>query len=209
VNSIPFVGICLLRIERGSYIESPYNEGVGSLSCAVRCLLSSSMESQDIISLNETGGLIMATHTLEAVFSHYTDTAATLQEQNVGNNDVAQASAVMPATTISPGRRCEARIEYRSMCSYEVLEAIDDESVVIEQGEAVALNRSTEGMLLLMGQAPHAKQLIEVHTPRSGWGRTVNVFEARWTRPVEVESLGNLYLVGCRRIFGPCHYLSF
>ncbi|MGH7147285.1 MAG: hypothetical protein ACREIJ_05210 [Nitrospiraceae bacterium] len=149
----------------------------------------------------------MATHTLEAMFSHYT--AATLQEQNVGNKEVGQASGVMPATTIPLGRRCEARMEYRCLCSYEVLEATDEESVVIGQGEAFALNRSTEGMLLLIALAPHAKQLIEVHTPRSGWGRTANVFETRWARPVQVESLGNLYLVGCQRIFGPCHYLSF
>lgn len=64
-------------------------------------------------------------------------------------------------------------------------------------------------MLLLIAMAPHAKQLIEVHTLRSGWGRTVNVFETRWTRAVQVKSFGNLYLVGCHRIFGPCHYLSF
>ncbi len=149
----------------------------------------------------------MATHPLEAMLSH--STAVTELEQNIGNNDVVQASAVMPATTIPPGRRSEARMEYRGICSYEVLEAIDEESVVIEQGEAFPINRSTEGMLLLMGQARQAKQLIEVHTRRSGWGRTANVFEVRWTRPVQVESLGSLYLVGCRRIFGPCHYLSF
>ena len=151
----------------------------------------------------------MATHTLEAMLSHYTYTAGTLQEKHVGNTEVDQASGVMPATTIPPGRRCEARMEYRCMCSYEVLEAIDEESVVIGQGEAFALNRSKEGILLLIALAPHAKQLIEVHTSRSGWGRTVNVFETRWARPVQVESLGNLYLVGCQRIFGPCHYLSF
>lgn len=100
-------------------------------------------------------------------------------------------------------------MDYRSTCSYEVLEAIDDKSVVIGQGEAFALNQSKEGILLLIALAPHAKQLIEVHTPRSGWGRTAHVFETRWTKPVQVESFGNLYLVGCRRIFGPCHYLSF
>ena len=100
-------------------------------------------------------------------------------------------------------------MEYRCLCSYEVLEATDEESVVIGQGEAFTLNRSTEGMLLLIALAPHAKQLIEVHTPRSGWGRTANVFETRWAKPVPVGSLGNLYLVGCQRIFGPCHYLSF
>ena len=64
-------------------------------------------------------------------------------------------------------------------------------------------------MLLLTALDPQAKQLIEVHTSRSGWGKTVNILETRWTRPVPVESLGTLYLVGCRRIFGLCHYLSF
>ena len=149
----------------------------------------------------------MAKHTHEEMLSH--SAAARLQEQSGGNKDVDQAPAVMPATTIPLGRRCEARMKYRGMCSYEVFEAIDEESAVIDQGEAFALNRSTEGILLFMGQAPHAKQLIEVHIPRSGWGRTANVFEVRWTRPVQVESPGNLYLVGCQRIFGPCHYLSF
>jgi hypothetical protein len=149
----------------------------------------------------------MTTHTLEEILSH--SPAVTQWEQNVGNKDVDRAFAVKPATTIPPGRRCEARMDYRYMCSYEVLEAIEGNSVVIGQGEAFALNRSMEGMLLLIALAPHARQLIEVHTTRSGWGRTVNVFETRWARPVRVESLGNLYLVGCQRIFGPCHYLSF
>lgn len=72
-------------------------------------------------------------------------TAVTELEQNVGNNDVVQASAVMSATTIPPGRRSEARMEYRGICSYEVLESIDEESVVIEQVEAFPINRSREG----------------------------------------------------------------
>jgi len=120
----------------------------------------------------------MATHTLEATLSRYP--AVTIRESNVGVGDkhIDRTSAVTLATTIPPGRRCEARTESRSMCSYEVLEAIEEESVVIEQGKVFALNRSTEGMLLLMVRAPHAKQLIEVHAPRFRWGRTVNVLEA-------------------------------
>ena len=149
----------------------------------------------------------MAMHTLEALHSH--DTAVTLWKQHVREKEIDQASGVMPAVTISSERRCEARMEYRRMCSYEVIEAMDEESIVTEQGEVFALNRSTEGILLFMGRAPHAKQLIEVHTHRSGWGRTVNVFETRWAKPVQVKSHGKLYLVGCRRIFGPCHHLSF
>jgi hypothetical protein len=132
----------------------------------------------------------------------YPSPAVTSQEQNVGNNDVDRASSMMPATVISLGHRCEARMDYQSMCSYEGLEAIDEASVVIWQGNAFALNRSTKGMLLLMGLVPHAKQLIEVHTLQSGWWRAANVFEVRWTRPVQVESFGNLYLAGCRHISG-------
>lgn len=143
----------------------------------------------------------MATHRRKAMPSH--SATATGRERNVGNTDAVQASAEMPAATIPLERRREARMDYRQMCSYEVLEAIEEKSVVIRQGEVSALNRSTEGILLLMGRVPHEKQLIEVHTPGSGWDRTVNIFETRWARPARVESPGNLHLVGCQRIFGP------
>jgi hypothetical protein len=161
------------------------------------------MKSHDITLPDEIGGLVMAMHTFKEGLSH--STAVAQWDWNVGNSDVGQTSL---ATTIPPGRRCEARMEYRRMCSYEVLAAIEGESVVIGHGEAFAFNQSTEGMLLLIALAPHVKQLIEVRTSRSGWGRTVNIFETRWAKPLQVVS-GNLYLVGCRRIYGPCHYLSF
>lgn len=108
----------------------------------------------------------MATHTVEAMFSH--SAAASKREGKVGNIVINQVSVVTPAVATLPERRCEARMDYRHMCSYAVFESIEGKFVVIEQGEAFALNRSTEGILLLMGQAPHSKQLIELHTPRSG-----------------------------------------
>jgi hypothetical protein len=149
----------------------------------------------------------MATHTFEAMLSH--SAAAPRQEQKVGSIDIDQSSVVASAMAALPERRREARMDYRHMYSYAVFEPIEGKSVVIEQGEAFALNRSTEGILLLMGQAPRPKQLIELRTPRSGWGRTVTVFETRWVKPVQVELLGSLYLVGCQRVFDSCHYLSF
>jgi hypothetical protein len=147
----------------------------------------------------------MATHIQHIMRSHSPED--TQQEQEGGSHDTDHRSSLMPVTCL--GRRCEARMNYQCLCSYEVLEAIEEESVVIEKGKAIALNRSTKGILLFMRQAPHARQLIEVHTPRYRWGRTVTVFDVRWIRPVQVESFGNRYLVGCRRMFGPCHYLSF
>jgi hypothetical protein len=130
-------------------------------------------------------------------------------KQGAENQDSDQTSDGMPVMPIPSERRREARMGLRCMCSYEVLEAIEEKPVGIRQGKAFAFNQSTEGMLLLIGVAPREKQLIEVHSPSSGWGRTVNVFETRWTKPLPVESLGGLYLIGCKRIFGPLRYLSF
>jgi hypothetical protein len=143
----------------------------------------------------------MATHILETMVS--CSAIGAVRGRNVGNIDVTQVSAGMPAATIPPERRGEARRDYQQMCSYEMLEGIGEKSVIIRQGEVFALNLSKEGMLILMGQAPQKKQLIEVHSIQHGSDQTVNVFETKWARPVPVESLGKLYLVGCQRIFGP------
>jgi len=121
----------------------------------------------------------------------------------VKNKDVSRLFNAMTAAITPPERRCETRMEYRCRCSYEVVEAIDEEVAFFEYGEAFAFNRSGGGMLLVMGHPLHVAQLIEVHAFHSQWGRTVNVCEARWARPIQVESLGNLYLVGCRRLFDP------
>lgn len=149
----------------------------------------------------------MGTNTLEpdcfAIREH------TRKERKLGDIDIDQVSAGMRAAKIPPGLRCEARMNSRRLCPYEVIEAIDGTSVVIGHGEALVLNQSTGGLLLLIDLVPKSKQLIEVHTRRSGWGWTLNILEARWAKRVQVESLGNMYLVGCRQIFGSCHYLSF
>ena len=149
----------------------------------------------------------MATHRFESMLSCSAIGAG--RGRNLENNDVAHVSAEIPATTITLERRGEARQYYQQMCSYEMLEGIGKKSVIIRQGEVFSLNQSKEGMLILMGQAPKKKQLIEVHSSLPGSDQTVNVFETKWARPIPVESLGKLYLVGCQRIFGPLHYLSF
>jgi hypothetical protein len=127
----------------------------------------------------------MATH------DNKTTSPSTGSEQNVESKDAAQLSADMSTTTVCLERRGEARMVFRQSCSYEVLEAIEEESVVIRQGAAFALNRSKEGILLLMGQALFDKQLFEVQSPHSGSGWAVNVFETRWAGPSQWSHLGN------------------
>ncbi len=143
----------------------------------------------------------MATHDDKILFFPSPESIG--QEQNAVPRTVAQVPSEKPDTTAYLERRAEVRMDYKQSCSYEVLEAIEEESVVIRQGEAFALNRSKEGVLLLMGQALFDKQIFEVQNLQTGLGSAVNVFETRWARPVPVESFGELYLVGCQRIFGP------
>jgi len=113
------------------------------------------------------------------------------------------------AAAQTPTRRVEPRVEERKICTYELCESIDEEAVVIQQGEVFSLNRSRHGIMILMGQAPRTKQLLEVHIPESRWRQSMNLYEVQWTKPIQVESQGELYLVGCRLTFGPSHYWTW
>ncbi|HEU4685475.1 MAG TPA: hypothetical protein VFS39_13300 [Nitrospira sp.] len=106
-------------------------------------------------------------------------------------------------------RRREPRVEQWQACSYEASESSGDQAPVTQTGEAVALDRSQDGMLLLMDQAPAPTKLLEVHTSQSLGRKTLLVFDVRWVKPINVPSVGQYYLVGCRRTFGPYHYVQF
>ena len=111
--------------------------------------------------------------------------------------------------TPSPTRRQEERIKDQRVCTYELCEAIDEQGVTIQQGEAYSLNRSPHGILLFMGYLPYTQQLLEVHIPQSHWRRSMNLYEVQWTKSVHVDSQGDLFLVGCRLKFGPSRYWDF
>lgn len=114
-----------------------------------------------------------------------------------------------PVTTPLPTRRREERVAEQRVCTYELCEAIDEAGVTIQQGEAYSLNRSPRGILLFMGYLPSMQQLLEVHIPESQWRRSLNLYEVQWTKPVHVDSRGDLFLVGCRQMFGPSRYWDF
>ena len=78
--------------------------------------------------------------------------------------------------------------------------------MVIQEGEAYSLNRSQHGIMLLMGYAPNAKQVVELHIPEAHWRRSLNLYEVQWTKAISIESRGDLYLVGCKLVFGPSRY---
>jgi hypothetical protein len=113
------------------------------------------------------------------------------------------------AGTPAPTRRRETRVAEQKICTYELCESIDEEQVVIEQGEAYSLNRSAHGILLFLGYLPRQAQILEVRIHESRWRQSLNLYEVQWTKPVWIDSCGHLFLTGCRLVFGPTEYVAF
>lgn len=106
-------------------------------------------------------------------------------------------------------RRQEHRVSEQRVCSYTFCDSLDETGGVLQEGEAYSLNRSPHGIQLLMGYLPKPKQILELHIPESNWRRALNLYEVQWSKPVSIESRGDLYLIGCRLMFGPSRYWAF
>lgn len=127
--------------------------------------------------------------------------------------DVAVVDVHEELGTSFPSRRQEARSEARvneqKVCAYSLCESLDGKRVTIEQGEVYCINRSEHGILLLMGSLPRKRQLLELHVAETRWEYSVNLYEVQWTKILPVESHGELFLVGCRLVFGASRYWAF
>lgn len=108
-----------------------------------------------------------------------------------------------------PPRRQELRVPEAKMCTYSLCEVTTHEQVVIHQGDAHCINRSQQGILVLMGARPRESQLLEIHLAESRWRHSMNVYEVQWTKSVTIEAQGELYLAGCRLVFRPPQYWKF
>ncbi len=100
-------------------------------------------------------------------------------------------------------RRHDDRLAIGKACSFEMNESLNEQTIVLHQGEALLLNISSGGMLLLMEPAPRVRDVVEIRTSGSKCGRTLSLLEVRWTRQLLIEEHGSRYLVGCRFRFGP------
>ncbi|WP_455379432.1 hypothetical protein [Petrachloros mirabilis] len=94
-------------------------------------------------------------------------------------------------------------------CAYEMINIQDGGRITITSGKAYTVNRSRNGILLLMAYAPTSAQCVEVNMIRSFGRREALVFETRWSRLVYADSEGALYMVGCLRMYGPCRFVEF
>ena len=91
-------------------------------------------------------------------------------------------------------------------CPYEISESLGGDAIAIHQGEALSVNVSKGGMLLLMDQHPPVQQVFEIQLPASTKGKTPGRVEVCWTRQISLEDLGSRYLVGVRFLSGPHAY---
>jgi len=87
-------------------------------------------------------------------------------------------------------------------CPYEISESLGGDAIAIHQGEALSVNVSKGGMLLLMDQHPPVQQVFEIQLPASTKGKTPGRVEVCWTRQISLEDLGSRYLVGVRFLSG-------
>ncbi len=149
----------------------------------------------------------MKTHVLHRILSYCSargKRAAKTEEQVKSPHNC--LSATVPFRRQS---RREERLALRRVCSYEMIEGLGEESIVIHQGEAFALNICSDGILLLMDQTPQIQQLLEIHTLSSKRSHVLTLFEVCWTRQIQFGMHGRKCLVGCKLTFGPSPYFLF
>lgn len=97
-----------------------------------------------------------------------------------------------------------ARVAVSRSCSYAMTEWRDSNALLFHEGEALSINVSSGGMLLLMPHSPHVRQVFEVYAPKPGEeGKTLALVEVRWTRPISMDSSEGMSLVGVEFLLNP------
>lgn len=79
----------------------------------------------------------------------------------------------------------------------------EEKSVVLSQGDALAVNISIRGMLLLMPQVPDLKQVSDIRVPVAvNRVSPPTVVEACWTRQGSIDDArGSMHFVGVKFLF--------
>ena len=111
-----------------------------------------------------------------------------------------------PVTPVHQDCRLAERAVFMEYCPYEISESLGGDAIAIHQGEALSVNISRGGVLLLMDQNPPVQQVFELQMPASTRGKTPGLVEVCWTRQIPIEDLGSRYLVGVKFLLDPDAY---
>jgi hypothetical protein len=108
-------------------------------------------------------------------------------------------NAMIAGSTPQKDRQSE-RIPTMRPISYELYDSSDgSETITSRPGNALFLNISAGGMLLLMDHAPSVQQVMKLYVPTPvGQAKTPTLAEVRWTRPSPTAPSYGTYLVGVK-----------
>ena len=102
-------------------------------------------------------------------------------------------------------RRREARRPRISPCTYGLMRSVNRDGTILEAGHGTAVNDSPTGLRLLLSVAPSKGQLLEIQTNDRTLERASCLVEVCWTKPLQEDAEGALYLVGCRQNVDATH----
>ncbi len=96
------------------------------------------------------------------------------------------------------------RVALMQPCTYELTEAHDSETILLHQGEALSVNVSSGGMLILMPHTFRQHQMFEVHVPTHSPGeKRLALVEVRWSKQVPLENGDCMSFVGVKFLMTP------
>jgi hemin uptake protein HemP len=103
---------------------------------------------------------------------------------------------------ISENQRQSERINLSRLVPYNVI-ASDNQDVLIDHhGMAMLMNITSQGLLLIMEEAPETEKVMNVQMPTPADPITVpTLAEVRWVEKVQLEEGEDSYLVGLKFIF--------
>ena len=113
---------------------------------------------------------------------------------------------VRPVSLVPQDCRRAERADFIEYCPYEISEPLGYDAIAIHEGEALSVNISSGGMLLLMDQGPPVQQVFEIQAPGSIRDKTPGLVEVCWTRQIPIEDSESRYLVGVKFLFDLAAY---
>ncbi|MGH7255969.1 MAG: hypothetical protein ACREI3_09345 [Nitrospirales bacterium] len=112
-------------------------------------------------------------------------------------------------TLVEPGHELfVSRVPTGRPCSMVFNEQLDDESIAICEEQALIMNATPKGVLLLTARRPEPNTIIEIHVTDVDEAAMVALLEVCWTVPSlpdEAQSQKK-YLVEANLLFGPFFY---
>ena len=99
-------------------------------------------------------------------------------------------------------RRESERVPCMRAHPYELTKSVGSSTVQLTEGSGYSINRSGEGMLLLLPSKMDKRQVFAIQVPsEERKEQLTKLGEVCWTRPIPVSACANMYLVGIRFLF--------